>query len=90
MAGHFLFQLMPSVFRLDDALHHLPPGTPELVLSTGDSRRNLPRDGTVYLWEGEGRDLVGKGTVLSEKQLRPQPNWQHKFSVGEPTPLSSA
>ena len=91
MTGYFLLQIKRSVFRIYDAIHHLPPGMRELVLTPGeDRRRKLPQGGTVYLWEAEGRDLVGKGTVRSDRQSRPQPKWQYQFNAapGEPNPTA--
>jgi hypothetical protein len=83
-----LLQILPSEFRLYDAIQHLPAGTRELVLKPGnDPRRVLLRGATVYLWESEGRDLIGKGTVLTDIQTRPQPEWQHQFEAsGKPEP----
>ena len=88
MSESSLLQINPSQFRLYEAIHNLPPGNRELVLKPGnDPRRKLSQGQTVYLWEGEaGHRLVGKGTVLSEQQPRPQPNWQHRFAHGAPLP----
>jgi hypothetical protein len=69
-------------FRLHEALRHIPEGEREITLNDGsDDRRRLHQDRRVYLWEAGagGRDLVGTGTVLAERNPRPMPNWQHAF-----------
>ena len=64
----------------------MPDTTHELVL--GLRGKNLPFGSKVYLWESGGKDLVGVGEAVQEKAPRPQPEWQHQFSVlpGEPDP----
>lgn len=81
MENDFVLQIRSTVFRLYDALWHLPSACRELVLQDGtDARRRLRKGRRVYLWEASGQELVGYGTVLSERQVRPMPKWQHEFS----------
>ena len=76
-----LLQINPNKeYRPFDTLRAAPRDSHEIVLNDGRvSGRRFLKGRRVYLKDAGGRGLVGRGTVLEERQPRAMPPWQQQF-----------